>query len=124
MQCLVRYTDDPVAGRVWLADRMLRRVVPPAELVDDPANTAVLAAVIAGTTAANGPVVDISGFVGGPLANGGKVYQSGGYTGPNRDAWGAQYPPDVAAGGGGVTLAQVREQIAGSAIVPPDSSPS
>jgi hypothetical protein len=97
VQVLVRYKGD---ARVWLSDRMYRREVPPAELVDDPTNATVLAAVIAGTTAATGPVVDISGLAGGPLANGNKVYQSGGAIGETTEnAWGI----DIATlqGGGG-----------------------
>lgn len=92
MQCLIRYSDDPVKDRVWLADRMFRRRVTVAELVDDPGNATYLASVIAGVAVANGPVADISSYVGGFLGNSGRVFQTGGFTGPNRDAWGAEYP--------------------------------
>lgn len=97
LQCLVRFSDDPVTDRVWLCNRIFRREVDHSELVDDLANTSLLAAVIAGTQPATGGVADISGLAGGPLGNGGKVFQSGGYQTPKRDTWGV----DVAALGGG-----------------------
>lgn len=97
MQCLIHYSDDPVPGRVWLADRMLRRVVEPAELVDNPADAAFLKQVVSGTAAANGPIVDLSGVL-GPLSFGAKVYQTSlasSAGAPWGSAWGAEYPPAV-----------------------------
>jgi D-alanyl-D-alanine carboxypeptidase-like protein len=76
LQCLVRFSDDPVKDRVWLCNRMFRREVQREELVDDVANTAYLNQVIAGTQPATGSIADISSYVGGPLANNSKVLQS------------------------------------------------
>lgn len=95
VQGLFRYTDDPVPGRVWLGNRMFKREVTPDQLVDDPANTAFLQRVINGTDPANGPIVDISGLVGGPLSNGARVYQTAGFLVTRGNAWGATYPPPV-----------------------------
>jgi len=87
LQSLVRITNDPVdASRVWLSDRMTRRLVKPAWLADDPANTA---AVIAGSRPADGAIVDIGAYAGGPLGNNSKVYQAAG----DPEVWGAVYPP-------------------------------